>query len=679
MATWKKVIVSGSQSHLQGITASNIPIGSGQTHILAYDSASGQIKYIATSSIVVSAAGGTIGVAEDGTYTDGVFTDFTPSTPIGTAVDRFNELFTALVPATPPAFAELAHDSTWSPLDGRTFALNTSSGYTPVAGTGSLTAINNGVSTTIGASGWSPGTQVRYGLVNNLTQLNFELQRTIAANAGNFTNYSDNAAEIPVGGGDAYFIDLNGTTTTPVSSSVSNPTASFSFLGGTIPAAATSSFITTGQSFPQKLWRDFTNLNLQIPTNYRRGWNYMKVFQSSSLGVRMTNYIDWIYEPAMQHGTTFTTAESITNLTGTGRRDISGIQYYTGFTCTVSASVTDFYSCSYNPNIIEMIPAPINFLSDTTAVTSGPNGVATNLDRSRFTPVAPTSVTQKLEMGTAVTASIANVRRVANNENTLSVTYTATGPWMNQNYVFKTSGAKTATSSTILLDGTLPGSLGETIENFVTESYRVPSASYNTQADLNNAVFSAATSLLTSPYTSELAVWNGGLNYPSVVPDYSSYSVKITTPPNYTSATGTRYFYRRFRHNSVAGGTTQLKQFTFSFAGGSFVAGDASGVPTTANQMTAHIKIPAATGYRNMMILAPDAINFPAQQSTDNIGCFRATSAVGTPTITSGVPFEVNMVSVPSSFSATNQSYVIRIGMFQNSTSARITNITANL
>lgn len=50
-----------------------------------------------------SLSGGTvIGPAEDGTYTDGIFTDFTPSTPIGTAVDRFNEMFKLLAP-TPPS------------------------------------------------------------------------------------------------------------------------------------------------------------------------------------------------------------------------------------------------------------------------------------------------------------------------------------------------------------------------------------------------------------------------------------------------------------------------------------------------------------------------------------------------------------------------------------------------
>ena len=56
-----------------------------------------------TSAGTVSIGGGSgvIGNAEDGTYTDGIFTDFTPSTPIGTAVDRFNEMFLLLAPAPP--------------------------------------------------------------------------------------------------------------------------------------------------------------------------------------------------------------------------------------------------------------------------------------------------------------------------------------------------------------------------------------------------------------------------------------------------------------------------------------------------------------------------------------------------------------------------------------------------
>jgi hypothetical protein len=66
--------------------------------------AQGRVTDIATQSIDLSSGGTTlaIGPAEDGTYTDGIFTDFTPSTPIGTAVDRFNEMLLLLAP-TPPS------------------------------------------------------------------------------------------------------------------------------------------------------------------------------------------------------------------------------------------------------------------------------------------------------------------------------------------------------------------------------------------------------------------------------------------------------------------------------------------------------------------------------------------------------------------------------------------------
>ena len=62
-----------------------------------------------SGSFTINSAGGSgssvIGAAEDGDYTDGLFTDFDPSnTTVGTAVDRFNEVLKALAPApAPPA------------------------------------------------------------------------------------------------------------------------------------------------------------------------------------------------------------------------------------------------------------------------------------------------------------------------------------------------------------------------------------------------------------------------------------------------------------------------------------------------------------------------------------------------------------------------------------------------
>lgn len=43
-----------------------------------------------------------IGIAEDGDYTDGLYTDFTPSTRLGVAIDRFNEILKLLAPTPAP-------------------------------------------------------------------------------------------------------------------------------------------------------------------------------------------------------------------------------------------------------------------------------------------------------------------------------------------------------------------------------------------------------------------------------------------------------------------------------------------------------------------------------------------------------------------------------------------------
>ena len=56
-----------------------------------------------TVTVNAGAGGGsTIGAAEDSSYTDGLFTDFTTSTAIGTAVDKFNEVLKILAPSPAP-------------------------------------------------------------------------------------------------------------------------------------------------------------------------------------------------------------------------------------------------------------------------------------------------------------------------------------------------------------------------------------------------------------------------------------------------------------------------------------------------------------------------------------------------------------------------------------------------
>ena len=80
---------------------------------------------------------GVIGDAEDGNYTDGIFTDFTPNNPIVTAIDRFNEIFLLLAP-TPPG--------NWNNAISSISFTNTS--YSPRALTSGSTVTNMYTSTT---------------------------------------------------------------------------------------------------------------------------------------------------------------------------------------------------------------------------------------------------------------------------------------------------------------------------------------------------------------------------------------------------------------------------------------------------------------------------------------------------------------------------------------------------
>lgn len=79
-----------------------------------------------------------IGNPEDATYSDGLFTDFTPNTKVGVAIDRFNEVLLLLAP-TPPSnnwdnvFSNLTIPSTYSArmLTTGAVATNISSNATP--------------------------------------------------------------------------------------------------------------------------------------------------------------------------------------------------------------------------------------------------------------------------------------------------------------------------------------------------------------------------------------------------------------------------------------------------------------------------------------------------------------------------------------------------------------------
>ena len=621
MAEWKRILISGSDGSFTNITASNLP-ELGQAQVLGIDG-SGNITKFNTSSIATANAvtytgtggeanklavwntatalttasnhtvvGGniTIGSAEDSDYTDGLFTDFSAqATPIGTAIDRFNEVLNGLAPPSAPDVRN---------LEGLATSANTTSntrlsfgsgvvatGYISSSGTGSVapmsTAVNNGGLFTASANTTSPSTTYyRLGIFTASRSLTFDINESTTADAASFTNYPADAFSVPADGGESYIVEINNqqfkVTTTG--------TSSFSDANNfSLSAAQTGSFKDTGLSFVYRRHRTGT---LTITSSFfQRGWNYVKVIQSSSM--KMTNYADWVFDPA-QAGTSFSTPTNSTHsfTPGPGTKWISGIPYYTALTFIASGSVPGFYSCSYNSSAI-------TFSSTSGSVTS-------------YTPPTPTNFNSNLEASSSFTFT--TTARALNNP--ISVTYTATG------VQGKTTGTQTINTPTIIIHGTGHTAPTTKIEYFTTESQRVPSASYDDQSSLTNAVYNAATSLGT--LTSELAFFDNALVYPSVVGNMSGAVYKAGTVPDYSGlTTGTKYLYRRFLHDA-AQGATATKTITIPWTG--MTSGFVINTTALTNQNAyIHIKIPATTGYRDLLAATP--ANTTAVQLNDNVGC----------------------------------------------------------
>jgi hypothetical protein len=440
------------------------------------------------------------------------------------------------------------------------------------------TAVNNGESFIAVTNTTSPSsTYYRLGIFTASRSLTFDINESTTPDSASFTNYPADAFSVPADGGESYIVEINNqqfkvtTTGTSAFSDANN----FS-----LSAAQTGSFKDTGLSFVYRRHRTGT---LTITSSFfQRGWNYVKVIQSSSM--KMTNYADWVFDPA-QAGTSFSAPTNSTHsFNPTGLKWISGIPYRTALTFIASGSVPGFYSCSYNSTAI-------------TFSSTGTSGSVTS-----YTPPAPTNFNSNLQATSSFTFGT-NARAL---NNPISVTYTALG------VQGKTTGPQTISTPTIIIhtNTSIPTTK---IEYFTTESHRVPSASYDTQASLTTAVYNATTSLGT--LTSELAFFDNALVYPSVVGNMSGAVYKAGTVPDYSALSGTKYLYRRFLHNASDGSNSQ-KNITISWTG--MTSGFVANTTALASQNAyIHIKIPESTGYRDLLVAAPTSYT----QFDDNVGC----------------------------------------------------------
>jgi hypothetical protein len=571
----------------------------------------------------VTASNITIGVAESGdnVYTDGLFTTFTSTTPLGLVVDRFNEVLKGLAPQPAPSLSNLEKNVAGGTSMNLSFGNSSpTASYTNV--TASLSGLSNvDIGSSYSVTNGSGGQPIRLGVFAVLTDLTATLNNNVSADANIYTNYPDNAYNVPVDGIGSYIIEMNDIQLTPTGSTVD--TSSYNSNNFSLSTANTASFIVSGQSFD--LFRHRTG-TINIPTSsWRLGENYLKVTHESSLGTHVTNYIDWIYDPEAAAGNSvysFTTTSS--SFAITGEKALSGVKYYNTCSFNFTSSIANYYKNVYS--------------------TAGNGGITfgsltTGLTATSFTST-PVPANSEVALERSSLHTLAGVR-------VLSASVSST---ININNGLGKTGASTLTTPKILFDAVDTANTN-TLENFCLENYRVSSASYDTQISLTTAATFPSSSALAS---SELAVYNGGLVYPTKIlnagnVDGSGITYMISGQPNYSTATEDRYYYRKF-----VNGASTLASFNLILTGSNidFVAYNGS---LTANNIKIAIKVPGRTGWRDALTAAP--ANTSGIASNDNVGCL-AGSAPANITTSAGRSISINLLTEAIQ---ANESYLVRI------------------
>ena len=649
MAEWRKVIVSGSNAELNNILASGAITGSNisssgnlfaslsaipQNWVVTYKSESGQFHY--TSS---TAVGNTIiGTPTDGTYTDGLF-PFTPNTTIANAVDDINEVLAGLVPAEAPALQSLGDtESGWVAVSLAFGSSNTISGVTNVSALDTLPALNvSGTYTSITLQSGSDS--YRLGLNNSTTlqTVTGRLNLTVAQNGGSggsAVNYPATAfGDANVG---KLYLYVNRTDSqsleidlesTPAAITVSNTSASV------IVSQTASAFFAGGSPYTGFINRT-GSFTIQT-THQREGMNFIRIIHTSSTFERTTKYIQWINDTSNQSSTVTSTVGSFT---GTGLKYNSGVKYFTGGNIEWRASVDNIYNRVYSTSSTAInveIEGPTNMFEVSNLYQSGSTirtktGITSNI--SDFITSA-SQVTNAHLFPLILTASVSGGALVGNTYSLVVDNDDTTEDLVIQTDILRTP--RTALTDQgqqsvkgLLMDNRAIGQLETNqSESFVSESYRLVPAAYDTQASVISAIGGWDSSqtivdggganynkgLLVMPYWSnggQESNSNGMLVYPSgsttYLPQGGNFSAFTNGPSsnvNYsTGVTGYRTYYRAFKNES----SNDLQSFNIILA---THTGTITVLPTGsvlgASNIYLEIKDPGATAWLDLGATLP--------------------------------------------------------------------------
>lgn len=535
-----QALVSSVSGSLYSLIASTSGQGGGggdvDTSALQAVSGSLQTQIDDLSTSIVAGASGVIGAAEDGNYNDGLFQDFTPTTPIGTAVDRFNELFLAIAPSPPPTMDNISLTGL-SKESGR-ISYGTDNdlvGYRETGVGTKNTVVNNLIASTSTFSG----------VINQDVSSNSSHPADVFGNAksGLLRLMVDGVelATLDLEQGDGAIDNTSGGTVTGISVSA----VGFAELNGTALTADLFAYRTG----------TFTILASDFPTGENFGYHTVQVIHTDG----GTSNTDTFNIDADVQAMSFS-GQGLSNLVLPTTKHISGIEYATSGTVDFDGgSAFNVYRNSYsnNSNAISWIGTNINSQNDS----------------------LPLLGAGEEEDHTLVGADLDKAGMVINPSNNRLLKEDIQVMLQIKKPLGRTATATPVSISNILFDAVSPNS-SDLNENFNDEDYRLINDNLGTYGDQNDwssgglggrnssAVWDSTNALGTGDEADGLLICNSRLSYPDYTNDlpqvtngdFSGGGVVPSPGPNYSSLNGDRTFLRYF----YFGDSANVSNFSFN-------------------------------------------------------------------------------------------------------------------
>ena len=530
---------------------------------------------------------GVIGNAED-SYNDGLFTDFTATTTIGTAIDRFNEVLKALAPSPAPSLNQFDVDLPQG-IEGLTAKLSFGDANDLVLNNPPYISVDNAagydqknVNDVYGPEEENNG-NYRLGIFTGNQVISGTLNEDKVSSV--YTNGIVNYPENSFGSADqgSLKLYLNGVEIASIDDLSQ-------FESGDSLNENNSGFLaiseaTAGKFASETLFNNFKHRtgSWQVGiADQVDGRNYAQVKHIIGDSETVTGFAEWVNDSNEDQ---ILVANKSLNLNMQGSKYLSGVQYHTSGEATYSADISNFYKYVYNTTDINFIDSSLstNNLIDLDPVAIQDIDTVTE-DHEKIINLSQTN------------NLLLNNNRILNDN--LTIGFTLEHPIKNN--IESNNTSETVTG--ILVDNFAADS-SITSENFNDEDYRVIVSNSYTQALLDDIaspyLWDSSESLIGNDdgHNTGLAVYNSKLYSPknNALPNSGNFSTLASSHPgnpDYSEVLDNqdRVWIRKFKNTTNS--STNALLFNMSGSGSQIQDLDA----LNSGQINVEFKIPSKDG-----------------------------------------------------------------------------------